>query len=123
MDSIVPGGLGGGAAGVHFGMPRGNKGDSWMRNILTITLPEGRLVVEFDDEKTVTCKEGEARFMFVDEEAILVSDFTPKARVTPGVLCGHRKVRVGRGLTEEEVEGMIGIGGVPRRNSKRESLN
>jgi hypothetical protein len=94
-----------------------------MRNILTITLPEGRLVVEFDDERTVEATDGWTTFVFVDEDAILASDFTPKARVTAEVLRPHRKARVGRGLTEEEAEEMIGVGGVPRRNSKRESLN
>ena len=81
-----------------------------MKNILTITLPEGRLVVEFDDSKTVKCEEDGVAYTFVDEDAILVSDFTPKVRVTPKVLQTHRKVRVRCGMSDEDVEERIGFG-------------
>ncbi len=75
-----------------------------MKHILTITLPEGRLVVEFDDSKTMKCEEDGVEYTFVDEEAILVSDFTPRVCVTSEVLRPHRKRRVGRGLESEDVE-------------------
>ena len=76
-----------------------------MKYIITITLAEGRLVVETDEIKRAEI--GDHTHIFVDQSAIQTYDWTPKARVKPTILEPHRKARKGRGVDSEEVEARL----------------